>query len=112
MFLDRGAMPGGTTVEFKLDSREGDDLAASGTRNWYRSLKRGFDVAAALFMLILAAPIMLLAGILIKLTSKGPVFYSQTRLGLGGMPFQIYKLRSMQHDCERYSGPRWATPRD
>src|SRR5205823_10851019 len=44
--------------------------------------------------------------------SRGPVFYSQTRLGRGGRPFRIYKIRTMVHNCERQSGARWCTSGD
>ena len=50
--------------------------------------------------------------ILIKLTSPGPVIYSQTRLGRHGRPFTIYKLRSMTHNCESLTGALWSTPGD
>src|SRR5207237_1211278 len=59
-----------------------------------------------------SAPFLLLAAVAVKLTSRGPVFYSQTRLGQGGRPFAIYKIRTMVHNCERQSGARWCTARD
>ncbi len=79
---------------------------------WYARGKRVLDVAGALALLALAGPVMLLAALLVKLTSRGPAFYSQTRLGLHGRPFTLYKIRSMHHDCERQSGPRWCRPGD
>jgi lipopolysaccharide/colanic/teichoic acid biosynthesis glycosyltransferase len=79
---------------------------------WYARGKRALDVAGALALLALAGPVMLLAALLVKLTSRGPAFYSQTRLGLHGRPFTLYKIRSMHHDCERHSGPRWCRPGD
>jgi lipopolysaccharide/colanic/teichoic acid biosynthesis glycosyltransferase len=75
-------------------------------------LKRCADVALAGVMLVLALPILVVVGLLVKLTSRGPVIYSQTRLGLGGKPFRIYKIRTMAHNCEKHSGPRWATSND
>ncbi|HZT80481.1 MAG TPA: sugar transferase, partial [Gemmataceae bacterium] len=57
--------------------------------------KRALDLAAALALLVLAAPVVLAAAVLVRLTSKGPAFYSQTRLGRGGRPFTIWKLRTM-----------------
>ena len=49
---------------------------------------------------------------LVHLTSRGPVIYRQTRLGLHGRRYTIYKIRSMYHDCERLTGARWSTPGD
>jgi lipopolysaccharide/colanic/teichoic acid biosynthesis glycosyltransferase len=63
-------------------------------------------------LLLLLAPIMLLAMLFVKLTSRGPVCYCQTRLGRQGRPFTIYKIRTMYHNCERVTGPRWATAGD
>jgi len=65
-----------------------------------------FGLAAVL--LVIAGPIMLLCAVLVKLTSRGPAFYSQMRLGLGGKPYRIYKLRTMYHLCEAVSGPKWS----
>src|SRR6266567_413632 len=48
----------------------------------------------------------------IKLTSRGPIVYSQTRLGRGGRPYTIYKLRTMYHNCEQESGAQWSTNGD
>lgn len=73
--------------------------------------KRGFDVTVALLIGVIAAPILLVAGLLIKLTSKGPAFYTQVRLGLDGKPFWIYKLRSMRQDSE-LDGAQWSKPGD
>jgi lipopolysaccharide/colanic/teichoic acid biosynthesis glycosyltransferase len=55
---------------------------------------------------------MFLAAQLVKWTSPGPAFYAQRRLGLGGRPFTIYKLRTMRHNCESLTGPRWCIPGD
>lgn len=74
--------------------------------------KRLFDVATAVVLLVLLGPIIVLAGLAVKLTSRGPALYSQRRVGRNGRVFWIYKLRSMYHECERNSGPRWATTGD
>ena len=50
--------------------------------------------------------------ILIKLTSRGPAVYTQTRLGRNGQPFTIYKLRTMTHNCESLTGAQWSKPGD
>jgi lipopolysaccharide/colanic/teichoic acid biosynthesis glycosyltransferase len=70
------------------------------------------EYIAALVLFVLALPVMLVAAVLIKLTSRGPALYSQTRLGRHGRPYQIHKLRTMVHNCEATSGPRWSTPHD
>ena len=58
-----------------------------------------------------AVPLILFGALLVKLTSRGPVFYTQMRLGLGGRPYRIVKLRTMTHDCEKESGVRWSNVR-
>jgi lipopolysaccharide/colanic/teichoic acid biosynthesis glycosyltransferase len=70
------------------------------------------EFGAALVLLAFTAPLILIAGLLVKLTSRGPIFYTQTRLGRHGRPFTIYKIRTMVHDCESLTGPRWAIPGD
>ncbi|MDX2253611.1 MAG: TIGR03013 family PEP-CTERM/XrtA system glycosyltransferase [Nitrospira sp.] len=73
--------------------------------------KRLFDLAASTIGLVVAVPLFLLIGILIKLDSAGPVFYQQMRVGLRGQPYLIWKFRSMMNDAEK-SGPRWAQAHD
>lgn len=75
-------------------------------------LKRAFDVAAALTLSALTAPLLLAAVVLVRVSSQGPVIYSQTRMGRGRRPFTIFKIRTMHHDCERHTGPKWCTPDD
>jgi lipopolysaccharide/colanic/teichoic acid biosynthesis glycosyltransferase len=70
------------------------------------------ELVLAGILMVLTAPVVFLAWVLVRLTSRGPGFYSQTRLGLDGRHFRIYKLRSMRHDCERDTGPRWSTRGD
>jgi sugar transferase (PEP-CTERM system associated) len=78
-----------------------------------RSLvKRAFDIAAALLLLVLAAPLMLLTAIAIRLESRGPVFYRQERVGFNGMTFNVVKFRSMRNDAEKDGRPQWATAND
>jgi lipopolysaccharide/colanic/teichoic acid biosynthesis glycosyltransferase len=66
----------------------------------------------ALLLLVLSAPLLLVAMLLVKLTSRGPVLYTQTRMGRGGRPFTIYKLRTMAHQCESLTGACWSVPGD
>ena len=61
-----------------------------------RGLPRAIDVLLAAIGLILAAPLLLVAAVAIKLTSRGPVIYRQKRIGRDGVPFELYKLRTMQ----------------
>ena len=74
---------------------------------WRLVLKRTADVLAALFGLVATAPIMALTALAIKLDSKGPVIYTQERVGRFGEPFKMYKFRTMVVDAET-SGPVWA----
>jgi lipopolysaccharide/colanic/teichoic acid biosynthesis glycosyltransferase len=87
--------------------------SASRSALWsYRAFKAVFDWVAAFGLFLLAVPVLAVFGVLVKLTSRGPVFYSQVRLGKGGRPFRIYKLRTRIHNCEAASGIRWSTPGD
>jgi lipopolysaccharide/colanic/teichoic acid biosynthesis glycosyltransferase len=74
--------------------------------------KTVLDFLAAGLLLVPATPVMLLAALFVKLTSRGPAFYVQTRLGRDGRPFPIYKIRTMMHKCESLTGPRWSMPGD
>jgi exopolysaccharide biosynthesis polyprenyl glycosylphosphotransferase len=67
-------------------------------RNFNIHYKRVFDLITTSFGLLLLSPFFLLIGILIKLSSKGPIFYSQKRIGKNGKPFKFYKFRSMKTD--------------
>lgn len=78
---------------------------------WQLVFKRVFDIAASLFFLLLLLPVYLIIGIIIRLTSKGPVIYSQERIGLHGKPFTIYKFRSMFTDAEK-NGPALSSQDD
>ena len=84
------------------------DVALQG---WKLVLKRIMDIIVSAIALVALSPFMLLAALLIKLDSPGPVFYSQERMGLDAVPFKIIKFRSMRVDAEQ-SGPGWTTPDD
>lgn len=64
-------------------------------------LKRAFDMAVALLLLALLSPLLLLLAVLVKLSSRGPILFRQTRCGLGGRRFTLYKFRSMISDAEQ-----------
>lgn len=72
---------------------------------WQKFLKRTFDIITALTVLVIGLPFYVLVGVLVKMVSKGPVFYTQKRIGLGGKPFDIIKFRSMYTDAEA-AGPQ------
>jgi exopolysaccharide biosynthesis polyprenyl glycosylphosphotransferase len=74
--------------------------------------KRVFDLAMSGLLLLCASPVLLVLAALIKLDSEGPVFYWQERVGRGGKPYRIHKLRTMKKDAEKLSGPVWAQQRD
>jgi lipopolysaccharide/colanic/teichoic acid biosynthesis glycosyltransferase len=79
---------------------------------WYPGLKVAADFVLAALLAIAALPVILLAALLVKLTSRGPAFYTQTRVGRHGRLFTIIKLRTMIHNCESLTGPRWSLPGD
>jgi len=81
-------------------------------RRAYHIGKRIMDIFIASMALIILSPLCLITALLIKLTSKGPIFYSQTRSGKDGADFEIYKFRTMRTDAEKDSGPVWAKLKD
>lgn len=74
--------------------------------------KRVFDMLFSLSTLLILSPLMGLIAILIKCTSKGPIFFFQERVGYDGRAFKIIKFRSMVSQAEEQSGPVWATKGD
>ncbi|WP_420176973.1 sugar transferase [Luteococcus sp. OSA5] len=78
----------------------------------YDVLKRASDFLVALVGLILVSPIMLVTAVLVKATSKGPVFYKQVRITKDNKEFEILKFRSMAANAEAKSGPTLATSND
>lgn len=87
-------------------------MIVSAFRKTYAFTKRCLDILGSILGLILTAPIIILTALAIKLTSPGPIFYSQIRVGRGGKLFPIYKFRSMRVDAEKNSGPVWAKTQD
>jgi len=73
--------------------------------------KRLFDIAASGLLLLLTLPVIVLFALLVKLDSKGPAFFRQTRVGLYGQTFNLIKLRSMTADAEK-DGAKWAQRND
>ena len=79
---------------------------------WNMVIKRAADIAFSIIAITLTAPLVVLIAITIKLTSHGPVFYRQERMGLDGKIFQMLKFRSMWVDAEKESGAVWAKEDD
>ncbi len=79
---------------------------------WRTAVKRVFDIVCAGLLCVFSLPVMLLAAVLIKLESTGPVLYRQERVGLNGQKFSIAKFRSMRTDAEKDGKPRWAAAND
>ncbi len=78
---------------------------------WQQYFKRGFDVLVSLFFLLLFSPVYLILATGVKLSSSGPIFFSQIRIGKGGKDFRIYKFRSMVADAEK-QGPKLSSDTD
>ena len=79
--------------------------------NFNLKAKRLLDLFFAMLIGIFAAPVIILAAIIVKLESKGPVFFIQERIGEGNRKFNIVKFRSMTTDAEK-DGPQWASKND
>lgn len=79
---------------------------------WEKKIKRLMDIILSFLLIIITLPATLLASLLIKLDSKGPIFYRQNRSGMNGKVFKIVKFRTMVADAEKLSGPVWSTKDD
>ncbi|PWW05921.1 MULTISPECIES: exopolysaccharide biosynthesis polyprenyl glycosylphosphotransferase [Pseudidiomarina] len=80
--------------------------------NWRpKAIKRFFDIVLSVLGLIILSPLLLITGLLIKLDSKGPIFYRQARVGLFNKEFDVVKFRSMTTDAEA-NGAQWACKND
>ena len=82
------------------------------TGGFNATMKRIVDLAGALFGLIVFSPLMLVTALLIKITSPGPVLFSQERIGLHNRPFKMYKFRSMEVQDPGRERSQWTTPHD
>jgi exopolysaccharide biosynthesis polyprenyl glycosylphosphotransferase len=78
---------------------------------WQISIKRFLDILISLFSLILLSPILILVGLIVKLSSKGPIFFLQERIGINGKSFQIIKFRTMVANAET-DGPQLSSKND
>lgn len=83
-----------------------------GPQPWNMRIQKLYSFLFGTLGLIIAAPIMLVVAVAVKLTSSGPVLYSQRRVGLNGRPFMVHKFRSMVVNAEAKTGAVWATRND
>lgn len=74
--------------------------------------KVALDFCLASVLLVLAIPVIAVAMLLVKLSSHGPAMYTQTRVGRAGRVFTIFKIRTMTHNCEQFTGPQWSVAGD
>ncbi|MDA9101196.1 sugar transferase [Omnitrophica bacterium] len=102
---------GEMTVEDRLVDL-GIKMRTQFVTSWRKVVKRSLDIFLSVFGLIGFAPVMLVVAVAIKLSSKGPAVLKQTRVGLKGRCFSMYKFRSMRQDAEVQSGPVWAKEND
>jgi lipopolysaccharide/colanic/teichoic acid biosynthesis glycosyltransferase len=86
--------------------------AVSVRRRWYLPVKAAAEFLFALALMTVALPLIGVLALLVKLSSRGPAFYRQTRVGQYGQHFSIIKLRTMVDNCESLTGPRWCVPGD
>ncbi len=112
MFVAKDSCPLETSAGKEARRATARSLIDQSGQFWFRYGKGLAEWCLACVMLVGATPVILLAAVLVRLTSRGPAFYSQQRLGKHGRVFTIYKLRTMIHECERLTGPCWATPAD
>lgn len=88
----------GDKPENEIPHRDGMSLMG-------HAVKRGFDIGLSAFLLLVFSPVIGLCALAVKLEDGGPAIYSQERIGRGGIPFQIYKFRSMRVDAEKEGSP-------
>ncbi|MEK6756920.1 MAG: undecaprenyl-phosphate glucose phosphotransferase [Bacteroidota bacterium] len=79
---------------------------------WNIILKRGFDLVLSTLILVICSPLFAIIALMIKLDSKGTVFFRQERVGIDGRPFQLVKFRTMRIDAEKVTGPVWTRKDD
>lgn len=78
------------------------DFVDKNQKKFYEVIKRSIDIIASICGMIILFPILVMVAIVIKIESKGPIIFSQDRVGLNGSKFKMYKFRSMIVDAERY----------
>jgi sugar transferase (PEP-CTERM system associated) len=103
------------TCQIRVDSLQPSWLVFGGgfDQSFVRTfMKRSFDIVCSVLILALTFPLMLLAALAVKLEDRGPVFYSQERVGKDGKSFLVHKFRSMRTDAEKSGKPQWAQQND
>ena len=95
-----------------LDGTPVINLSQVPLQGWYSLAKRAMDVAMSAAALLFLLPFLPIVAALIWIEDRGPIFYSQERMGLDGQSFMIHKLRSMRVNAEESSGPVWAVKDD
>lgn len=98
---------------FQLGNIQMLDLTRTPTESLdYALLKRAFDVCFSAAVLVLTAPLFAAISLVIRLTSPGPIFFVQERVGLNGKPFRMYKFRTMHMSSQSDSDVRWTVSHD
>ncbi len=95
-----------------LDGLPVINLRESPLVGWAALQKRVFDLVVTSLSMLVAAPLMLAIAAAVRLTSRGPVFYAQERMGLDGRVFRCFKFRTMAHGAEEETGPVWTAKKD
>jgi Undecaprenyl-phosphate glucose phosphotransferase len=96
---------------FQLGNIQMLDLTSTPTESLdYALLKRSFDICFSAGVLILASPLFGLIALIIRLSSPGPIFFVQDRIGLNGRPFRMYKFRTMHSGSKSESDTEWTRP--
>lgn len=96
----------------QLDNVPAIVLNGSSLDSYGRILKRLFDIVFSALALLLLSPIFALCALAVRMSSSGPIFYKQERMGLDGRTFNCLKFRGMRVDAESHSGPVWASKND
>ncbi|HUU42329.1 MAG TPA: undecaprenyl-phosphate glucose phosphotransferase [Planctomycetota bacterium] len=107
----KGVVTLNTSVD-EIDGLPVIQLVDSPIQGWNAVAKRVIDLVGAIVLLVIFALPMLVIALWVKLTSAGPVFFRQTRMGLGGKPFTMLKFRTMHVGAEKETGPVWAVRDD
>jgi len=101
-----------TPAEQRVTAGFAEAQAVPSVRCGYAPLKAAVEWVVAVALLMVSAPVVLVLAVAVKLTSAGPAFYAQTRLGRFGHKYRMFKLRTMVHGAEAGTGPVWAAKND